>query len=139
MPVLRISEKSLSTVINWMVEKIIKVLKNKKECSNMGIDTLLSFRKVFPSLPKIVGTANQRRATFILLLKWSSQDEKVLIKGCLKDLVIKKNKENFKSENFWSLPGVMTHHPSRWVRMFYCYKTARIHEFLSVSKFWYEQ
>lgn len=83
-----------------MVKKIIKVLKNKKECSNMGIDTLLSFRKVFPSLPKIVGTANQRRATFILLLKWSSQDEKVLIKGCLKDLVIKKNKENFKSENF---------------------------------------
>lgn len=57
----------------------------------MGIDTLLSFRNISPSLPPAVGTA-QRRTAFILLLKSGSQDENLLIKVCLADFVIKEKK-----------------------------------------------
>lgn len=58
----------------------------------MGIDTLLSFRNISPSLPPVVGTAQRRRTAFILLLKSSSQDENLLIKVCLADFVVKEKK-----------------------------------------------
>lgn len=87
MSVFRMSEKSLSTVINRMV------IVNKKEFSNMRVGTQLSFRKISPSLPQTVDTASQRRkAAYVLLSTGTSQDEKLLIKVCLREIVIKEKK-----------------------------------------------
>lgn len=59
----------------------------------MRIGTHLSFRKKSPSLPQTVDIARQRRKpAFALLSKGSSQDEKLLINVCLREIVMKEKK-----------------------------------------------
>lgn len=68
MQVFRISEKSLSTFINRMVIVVFKY--GDRHSSILQKDL---------SLPPNVGTASQRRKeTFVLLLKASSQEEKII-------------------------------------------------------------
>lgn len=59
----------------------------------MRMGTSLSFRKISASLPQTVDSASQRRkAAFALLSTGTSQDQKLLIKVCLREIVIKRKK-----------------------------------------------
>lgn len=54
---------------------------------------ILSFRKISASLPQTVDTASQcKKAAFALLSTETSQDLKLLIKMCLREIVIKRKK-----------------------------------------------
>lgn len=71
----------------------------------MSIGTHLSFRKFSPFLPQTVDTVSQRtKATLALLSKGRCQDEKLLIKVCLREIIINKKKNQRKS-----ILGVTTH------------------------------
>lgn len=60
----------------------------------MRLGTHLSFRKISPYLPQTVDTASQRRqAASAQHSVSSSQDEKLLIKVCLRQIVIKVKKK----------------------------------------------
>lgn len=89
MQVFRISEKSLSTFINRMVIVVFKY--GNRHSSILQKDL---------SLPPNVGTASQRRkATRVLFLKGSSQEEKIIKvfeKHCHKGKQIKEKLKNIK-------------------------------------------
>lgn len=69
----------------------------------MIMDTPLSIRKISASLPQTVGCRHSKpeKAAFALLSTGSSQNQKLLIKVCLREIVIQRKKtQNLKDRSF---------------------------------------